>query len=142
MIKDDIAHLIRYSLNSYFAEFKRLIDKKVPFENFPEQIKVIPLEYKTKNREDLKFESHKKYIDVHHLLDGEELVLTEDIKNLNVITEYNSKDDYQLFEGKPSSSLHVRKGDFLILFPNEAHMTGCMVENPETVKKTVFKIPV
>lgn len=143
MIKDHISNLNRYYINKYFLEFKNLIDQRTPDENFPETFKIIPQEFTVKNIEDSNFENHKKFIDVHYILEGEEIVMIEDINHLEEVTDYNSKEDYQLYKSHTAKNqVRLRKGDILILFPGEAHKTGGIIEEASTIKKVVYKIPV
>src|SRR5437868_6039089 len=60
------------------------------------------LEYETKDAEDRFWESHKKYIDLHYILEGTEFIGYEQFERMNIKEEYNTADDYYLLEG----SLH------------------------------------
>jgi len=67
-------------------------------------------------------EMHKKYIDVHILLEGKETI---GIKALNKIAafskEYDPSGDYMLSEEKPDSYVEMTPGDIIICFPEDAH---------------------
>lgn len=42
----------------------------------------------SKNKEDCFFESHKKYIDIQYVFEGEEIMEVENLSNLQVTTAY------------------------------------------------------
>ena len=49
---------------------------------------VLEQAYISKNKEDCFFESHKKYIDIQYVFEGEEIMEVENISNLEVTTAY------------------------------------------------------
>ena len=56
------------------------------------------------------------------------------------LTSYKKEDDYQAMEGEKNSSIILNEGDFLICYPNDSHMTAIEVDNPQKIKKAIFKI--
>jgi YhcH/YjgK/YiaL family protein len=88
------------------------------------------------------WEAHRKYLDIHVILEGEELIEICDILNASVSKTYEEIGDYELFLAKKEQQIHLKKGCFLALFPNEVHKTSVVVgENKAlAVKKIVFKI--
>ena len=83
------------------------------------------------------FEYHYKYIDIHAVILGSELIGYADCENKRKINKYDSKKDFGLYENKGELSLfNLRPGFFAIFFPGELHMTG--VSNiPVKLKKIV-----
>ena len=100
------------------------------------------LEYETKDAEDRFWESHKKYIDLHYILEGTEFIGYEQFERMNIKEEYNTADDYYLLEGSLHSKVRLQKGDFMICFPNDVHMTAIKVDESEKVRKIVFKVKI
>ena len=97
--------------------------------------------YISKNKEDCFFESHKKYIDIQYIFEGEEIMEVENIKNLNVSKEYNEDLDYaKYFQNKNSSSLIIKQNELAIFYPNDAHMPCIRIDENKKVIKAVFKI--
>ena len=84
-------------------------------------------------------EAHRKYIDIHYIIDGTEAIGYANIKDLKSITEYNIDGDYQLFGGKVSK-IRLNKGDFCITFPEDAHIPFMNAEKETKVKRCVVKI--
>lgn len=142
MIKDKIENIGHYKLNEYFEIFKNLILKNnAPPLNLNTPLRVILLEYETKNFDLSKFENHKKNIDIHYIIDGTEQIGINLVGNLKSNIEYNEDGDYQLFDGRVEDKIILNPGEFLLLFPGEAHVTGGNVIGSAMVKKIVYKIP-
>ena len=98
-------------------------------------------ECKTKVLEECFFEGHKKYIDIHIVIDGEEGIGYSLKNSLKEKTEYNEESDFQVLEGVEEYRLNMTKDNFLIVFPDEPHMPLIAKENePKALKKAVFKI--
>lgn len=98
------------------------------------------IEYVTKEPEERFWESHKKYLDLHYILEGSEFIAREQFDKMTITKEYDEQDDYYLLEGKVQSKVKLGQGDFMLLFPEDVHMTGIKVDVPEKVRKVVFKI--
>lgn len=100
------------------------------------------IEYETKEEEERFWESHKKYIDVHYILDGEEFVGYEHFERMTIKEDYNEPDDYYLLKGKLQTKVKLQKGDFMICYPQDVHMTAIKVTEKQMVRKVVFKVKI
>ncbi|MEA2019606.1 MAG: YhcH/YjgK/YiaL family protein [Campylobacterota bacterium] len=99
--------------------------------------------YNSKDREKCFFESHKQYIDVQFILEGEEIIEVDNIKNLNVYFEYDKNIDLIKYDDSNfASSIKLKKGDIAIFFPDDAHMPCIKINEPIKVIKTVVKVKV
>lgn len=142
MIKDKLENIDNYSLNEHFENFKKAILKsnKYPSKlNAP--LRVIPLEYQTKDFDLSKFENHERNMDIHYIIEGTESIGINSVNNLVSNIPYNVEGDYQLFDGEVKEVIVLEKGDFLVLFPGEAHVTAGKLSNSESIRKIVYKIP-
>lgn len=85
-------------------------------------------------------EGHLRYIDIHVVLDGEEVVAVSDTTMLTEI-ERKEDEDYIGFQGELQSLNILRPGDVLICFPEDAHSPKriCGSESCH-VKKAVIKV--
>lgn len=140
MILDKIENLQRYDQRLQFIK-ETLQNKGYVKGKFDisEPLKFgIGIEYTTKNSEEGLWEAHRRYLDIHVILEGEELVEIADISNMISTKDY--EDDYELFTGEKDFSVNVVPGDFLVLFPNEVHKTGVKIKDATAVKKIVFKL--
>ena len=101
-------------------------------------------EYATKRRQDARFESHRKYIDIQYIISGSEKIIVDDVKELEVMEQYAPDRDIAFYydRGK-GKEYELKEGDFLILYPEEGHMPCISIKekDPKHVKKMVFKIP-
>lgn len=70
---------------------------------------------------DRKFEAHKKFLDIHFVLEGEEKFVYANTDELTPETEYNEAEDYLLLNGD-GTKLTLRTGDFCIVYPQDAHI--------------------
>lgn len=142
MIKDKIKNIGRYSINDYFENFKENFKEvhSIPKKLNP-PFKAIPLEYETGSLNFLKFENHKKYIDIHLMIEGSEIIGLNEESNLDRITDYAPAEDFELFTGKPNGEVTLQRGEFLLLFPGEIHVTGGHIGEKTKIKKVVYKIP-
>lgn len=95
----------------------------------------------TKVKGDSQWEAHRKYIDIQYICEGSELMGYNHIDELKVTKEYDNSGDYLLLDGD-GSFLAVKEGCFAIFFPEDAHMPGLAVTNPEKVKKVIVKVRV
>ena len=115
------------------AEFK---EGKIEIEG--DIIFAIGLNYETKNESEGLWEAHRRYLDIHYIIQGEELVHVSHIDRMKPINEY--QDDFQLFEGKPTHEVLLTAGDFLVLYPHEVHKTSIINKGVSNVKKFVIKV--
>ena len=90
-------------------------------------------------------EVHRRYIDIHVPIWGEETIGYAKLDALPAGVEFNEKDDYALFRVK-TTPLTVKPGEFVLFFPpNGAHRPACtMGERPttNTVRKICVKVKV
>jgi biofilm protein TabA len=87
--------------------------------------------------EEVKWESHKKYIDLQYIIKGKEMIGIADT-SMAIITKPYSDDviNYNA-EGK---YYVAAPGSFFLFFPNNAHRPTIKVNGYEVVKKVVIKI--
>lgn len=100
--------------------------------------------YESKLRADAFFESHRKYIDVQVILDGEELMEVADIARMKQRQPYNADRDLIVYEDSSDASLlRVFPGQIAIFFPSDAHMPTLRIRHEAMpVRKCVVKVPV
>jgi beta-galactosidase beta subunit len=105
---------------------------------------IIEQHYMTKTKEDSLYESHKKFIDVQVIIEGDETILVHNINNLVAKSDYDEENDYILYE--PSlefSKLMLTSSHVAIFTPEDGHMPGISITSQaKEVYKTVLKIPV
>ena len=93
--------------------------------------------YETLPLADTFFEAHRRYLDVHLMMEGEERV---EIASPGGLELFEHKDDFYAYRGHAEQSLILRPGSFLVVFPEDAHRIKIQVNGPQTVSKVVFKV--
>ncbi len=85
-----------------------------------------------------KFETHLVKADIHLLKSGEEKILISPVEDTK-ITETDAEKDYIGSVGEACSSVIMRPGFFLVVFPGEAHKVCQAVNEPMPIEKAVYK---
>lgn len=99
------------------------------------------VEYTTTTPEERFWEAHKEYLDVHLMLRGTEQIDLNFLSNMDV-KEYVPKDDFVPMDGEKNASVILKKNDYLICYPEDGHRTAVAVDQPETIKKAIFKVQI
>ncbi len=83
-------------------------------------------------------EAHKRYIDIHILLEGEERVGWADIDKLGEPSKaYDEPDDYMLYEQEATSYVDLKVGEFVIVYPEDAHAP---IIGKRQIRKLIVKV--
>lgn len=129
-IKECFAYAKEHDLASY---------EKGSHEIDGDRLFVNVVEYTTTTAEERFWEAHRQYLDLHLMLRGTEQIDLNFIQNMDV-KDFVEKDDFLPMDGEKNSSVILRDGDFLICYPSDGHRTAVAVDEPETIKKAIFKI--
>lgn len=85
------------------------------------------------------FEAHKKFLDIHIMLSGTERVEIAPPEELSLL--YSQPDnDFYAYRGQGHYKLELSPGDFLVVFPGDAHKIKMRAAGSSQVTKAVFKI--
>ena len=85
-------------------------------------------------------ETHRVYMDVQYIIEGEEQIFYGDATNAPVFKPHNDEKDVGFYLIKNYDSVIYKTGEAVALYPEDAHMPGCCVDQPKTIKKAVIKI--
>ena len=96
--------------------------------------------YDTRPIEKCKYEAHKKYIDVQYLVSGDEYIGWAPKENMTEDAYLEEKDQIRLSGKGELFPLHA--GQFMILFPWDAHMPCMEFGSSAPVEKIILKIEV
>ncbi|MEE1246034.1 MAG: YhcH/YjgK/YiaL family protein [Acutalibacteraceae bacterium] len=97
--------------------------------------------YDTEPREDRRFESHRKYIDIQIVLDGNEELDWAETSSLEMTDNgFERGDDIAFYDGETLSTVILGKEQCAVLFPEDGHRPNVMHKEIENVLKIVFKI--
>lgn len=98
-------------------------------------------EYETKD--DAKYETHRKYIDIQYMIKGKEFVGVTDKSNCITCETYNLETDLEFMDIKVNEEYQVlNEGDFLVFFPTDAHKPSINPGEKLKVKKVIVKVAV
>lgn len=98
--------------------------------------------YETHSPDGALCEAHQKYVDVMYMVEGEEIIYVKPTDRLRTITRaYDHEADYLLAElDQDATPVRLRAGQFVMLFPQDAHAPGCYDNAPQTVRKIIGKV--
>jgi len=137
---------LRNVMNINTSEFKRLMSySSNAFERIDLDKNNFALEqvYNTKERSDCFFESHRQYIDVQFILDGEEVIEVANSNDLHISMLYSEEMDLLKYDNtNEASHILLKKGDVAIFYPEDAHMPCLKSGKGCKVIKTVVKVAV
>ncbi len=97
----------------------------------------------SKSIEETSPEVHKKYIDVHYWVSGEETIGFTPNKADYIVKEAIKEQDIYFYESVDNESfLSAKKGDYVIFFPNDVHRPGIANGTPISYRKVVLKVSI
>ena len=103
--------------------------------------KVIVSEFESE-ADDGVFEAHKKFLDIHIGISGNEIVAWGNIADAIPVTEYESVDDYMLFSLNNRRQTCLDKGEFILFLPEDVHKCGLANDKNSYIRKAIFKIKI
>lgn len=107
------------------------------------RVKAIVSEYETKAVNENGYEAYRKFIDIQFLLKGMEKVSCLPIEKLQETMVYSEEKDAAFYTANiPAQEMVLGDGYFAIYFPQDGHMPGLSVDEPEKVKKVVVKVTI
>lgn len=89
-------------------------------------------------------EAHRKYVDIMYMVEGEEIIYVKPTYDLReLIMKYDPVKDALLAKvDDNSTAVRLHAGQFVVLYPQDAHCPGCSIISSETVKKIIVKMSV
>lgn len=146
MIFDRIENLPLYSFPNEFLNeaINHILTRPLeePWSN--ENIRKNFIQFTTSDVKEKRFEAHKKFIDIHIVLEGKEYIECAHIDLLTNKIEYDEANDVLFGDVMATSKLsgYLEKGSVLITFPEDTHLVGAHIDLKQDVKKIILKVPV
>ncbi len=103
----------------------------------------IVMSYETCAPDTAEIEAHRKYLDIQAVIRGEEGIGWCQADALQIDTPYDTAKDVELYKHPAQGLLRVDlfPGNFMALFPHDAHMPSLMTQQrPVFTKKVVVKV--
>ena len=117
--------------------FAALGDERV--EILPEKVWCTRYTYDTIPEEGNFFEAHEKFLDIHVMLQGSEGVQIAPPAALTP-AEGKPEKDFYAYHGQPWQTLVLSPGNFLVVWPNDAHKPGRCPNGGKEFRKAVLKL--
>ena len=98
--------------------------------------------YDTTGADARPWEGHRKYIDIHFIIKGEEIIGISPIDAMQIKKDYDAQTDFIEFEGATQQQILLKEGMFLIAFPEDIHKTALQVVAGQAcaVKTGIIKV--
>lgn len=116
-------------------------EKKYPL--LGDDLFAIVMSYETCAPETAEIEAHRKYLDIQMVISGEEGIGWCQADALEIDVPYDASKDAELYKHPEQGLLRVDlfPGNFMALFPHDAHMPSLMTKQvPVFTKKVVVKV--
>ena len=98
-------------------------------------------EYDIKSFENRKLISHKKYVDIHYILDGEEVIRVANINKLKKEHQYDEKIDVKIWkESANMMEVLLKEDSYIVLYPSEAFVSEGRNDKSKVVRKIIGKV--
>ncbi len=93
---------------------------------------------------DKQFEAHHRYLDIHYVIEGEELIGVAPVGECPEVQAFSDADDFGLY-GDPADAARVswvllREGELCMTPPADAHKPACAIDEPAPLKKVCIKV--
>ena len=152
MIVDKIENLHLYEgaieglkeANDFLSEFLKGEKAEGKYEIDGENVFAFVSRYEPKTfNDDMKFEAHRKYIDLQAIIEGDERIDWANLNEVNEVSEEFSKGgDIAFYEGEEKIKICLHAGEAALLLPLDAHKPGIRFTDCKNVLKEVVKIRV
>ncbi len=96
--------------------------------------------YRTKPLDQARFEGHRKYIDLQYVVEGFETIRSGCLLDCRPQGEYDEKNDVQFFTSGFFTPIALKAEMVCILYPEDIHAPGLILDNSGIVKKSVIKV--
>jgi biofilm protein TabA len=103
-------------------------------------VRALVQRYTTKLPAEGRWEAHRAHIDLQMVVQGEEHIGVAPLERMTA-EPYDAERDLLWLTGE-GDRVTLRPGDFVLLWPEDAHMPGMAITEPCPVLKVVFKIRV
>ena len=88
-----------------------------------------------------RFETHRRYADIHFVSRGREMIGCAPADQLEVESPYDPEKDVAFYAlPKTFSQLALSDGCFAVFYPEDAHMPGRRLDSDDQVCKIVVKV--
>lgn len=95
-----------------------------------------------KTKQESSWERHEKYLDIHIIRDGSEKIRHAEMGSVSGWEDYDISGDYAIAPYSTSGmDVVLKAGWFLIVFPQDAHISGLKYDS-DISNKVIFKVKI
>jgi len=106
-----------------------------------EQVYALVQKLPSRSPDTAQFESHRKYIDIHYIVSGQETSGFAPAENLKLAVPYDESKDVMLYAVPPQyTKVEIRAGQFVVYQPGQAHLPNCHLQGIHDLHKVVIKV--
>ena len=87
----------------------------------------------------MNFEFHRRYVDIHVPITGEETIALCSAASRPADTEFDAEKDIGFFPGTPVHTVTIPEGWFLVCFADDAHVP-CIAAEEHAIVKVIVKV--
>ena len=99
--------------------------------------------YDTKLPEQVRYEAHKKYVDIQYIVEGKELMEVAPVSILEVDEPYSDEKDIAFYKPiEQAATVVLTSGGYVVFYPEDAHRPSLCAGKITTNKKLVGKVRV
>ena len=84
-------------------------------------------------------EAHRRFLDIQYVLSGQDVVGWNSINHMTPAGEFNVEGDIGFFDGEVEM-IRIPAGYCYVVFPEDAHLPDCHIDQPMDFLKYVIKI--
>jgi YhcH/YjgK/YiaL family protein len=100
-------------------------------------------EAETRPPEQVRFEAHRRYVDIQLVVRGQESIGYAPVEKLTTVEPYDSAKDIEFFAvPQEPASLALRAGEFVVFAPGDGHRPSLHLDGPHVSRKVVVKVSV
>ena len=90
-------------------------------------------------KDDANYEAHRKYADIQYIISGSEKIGVTDYKTCSTVIAYDEANDIEFLSGT-GNDVVLKEGEFVILYPEDAHKPSISINESTQVRKAVVKV--
>lgn len=108
-----------------------------------DDVYVVVSEAETRPPEQVKFEAHRRYIDIQLVVRGQEAIGVAPVSALVTVEPYDAAKDIEFFAPpRESAVLALHEGEFAVFAPGDGHRPSLHLDGPHMSRKAVVKVSV
>ena len=106
-----------------------------------DDVYVLVSEAETRPPAQIRFEAHRRYIDIQLVVQGQEAIGLAPAAALVTSEPYDETNDIEFFAPpRESATIALHAGEFAVLVPGDGHRPGLHLDGPHLTRKAVVKV--